>query len=246
MQRACALAGDLDMIDMGLVADLDFERGIDLVVAARHALVALDQHRPRALADDGERAGEHRGRRAAGIEEHEMQRPRQRRARGHLDDDAVTHERGVERDRDIVGRNDPAQPLGDRRVAGRQRLRHRADGETRLRARRGRTVPARRRRRPARCAGLRRRRSAAPAFLARALAAASGGAASGFASRISARRSVYFHSSTRRCGRPGDLEPLERGFAQRGGARQAALRRRESRAQGGFSRRPDRPNRRRS
>src|SRR5712692_1010082 len=44
--------------------------------------------------------------------------------------------------------------------------------------------------------------SMAPASLARALAAASGMPASGFASRMSARRSVYFHSSTRRCGRP--------------------------------------------
>src|SRR5258705_2963899 len=44
--------------------------------------------------------------------------------------------------------------------------------------------------------------SAAPASLARALAAASGGGASGFASRMRARRSVYFHSSTRRFGSP--------------------------------------------
>ena len=48
MQRACALAGDLDVVDMSLVADHEFERGIDLVVAARRALVALDQHRARA------------------------------------------------------------------------------------------------------------------------------------------------------------------------------------------------------
>ena len=40
------------------------------------------------------------------------------------------------------------------------------------------------------------------AILARASAAASGAGASGSTSRISARRSVYFHSSTRRCGRP--------------------------------------------
>src|SRR5205807_6595424 len=40
------------------------------------------------------------------------------------------------------------------------------------------------------------------AVWARALVAASGRSASGLASRISARRSVYFHSSTRRCGRP--------------------------------------------
>src|ERR671937_826778 len=44
--------------------------------------------------------------------------------------------------------------------------------------------------------------SVASAALARAFAAASGKPASGFASRMSARRSVYFHSSTRRCGRP--------------------------------------------
>src|SRR6185369_12134783 len=44
--------------------------------------------------------------------------------------------------------------------------------------------------------------SNAPASFARALAAASGGIASGFASRISARKSVYFHSSMRRCGSP--------------------------------------------
>ena len=44
--------------------------------------------------------------------------------------------------------------------------------------------------------------SSAPASLARVLAAASGGPANGLASRISARKSVYFHSSTRRCGSP--------------------------------------------
>ena len=132
MQRAGALAGDLDVVDMGFVADHDLERGVDLVVAARGPLVALDQHRPRALADHGQRAHEHRGRGAAGIEEHEMQRPRQRRARGNLDHDAVAHERGVECDRDVIGRYDPPELPNDRRVAGRQRLRHRADGETRL------------------------------------------------------------------------------------------------------------------
>src|SRR5262249_3923799 len=41
-----------------------------------------------------------------------------------------------------------------------------------------------------------------PASLALLFACASGAGAIGFASRISARRSVYFHSSTRRCGRP--------------------------------------------
>src|SRR5436190_14748740 len=44
--------------------------------------------------------------------------------------------------------------------------------------------------------------SAPAASLARAFAVASGGAASGFASRTRARRSVYFQSSRRRCGSP--------------------------------------------
>src|SRR6266487_1296633 len=44
--------------------------------------------------------------------------------------------------------------------------------------------------------------SVASASLARAFATASGGTARGFASRMSARKSVYFHSSTRRCGSP--------------------------------------------
>src|SRR5437867_3232650 len=46
--------------------------------------------------------------------------------------------------------------------------------------------------------------SVAVASLARAFAAASGTPASGLASRMSARRSVYFQSSRRRCGRPSD------------------------------------------
>ena len=41
-----------------------------------------------------------------------------------------------------------------------------------------------------------------PARRAASFAASSGGGASGLASRISVRRSVYFHSSIRRCGRP--------------------------------------------
>src|SRR5262249_40642747 len=44
--------------------------------------------------------------------------------------------------------------------------------------------------------------SMARTSLARAFAAASGTAASGSASRMSARKSGYFHSSTRRCGKP--------------------------------------------
>ena len=240
MQRARAFAGDLDVVDMGLVADLDFERGIDLVVAARRALVALDQHRPRALADHGERAREHRGRRTAGIEEDEMQRPRQRSAGSHLDHDAVAHEGGVERDRDVIGRDDPAEPSGDRRVAGRQRLRHRADGETGLK--------------PGEIGQFRHEgavdQNDAAAFdggerRAGILRARLGG-------RIRRRRERLRVAHQRAqvgvfplldppVRQPGRLEALERGFARRDRAGQLALRGGERRRQRGFSRRLDRP-----
>ena len=78
VQRARALAGDLDVIDMGLVADLELERRVHLVLAGIRAVVAFDQHRARALLDDDERADEDRGRLLAGIDEDEMDRPRQR------------------------------------------------------------------------------------------------------------------------------------------------------------------------
>ncbi len=77
----------------------------------------------------------------------------------------------------------------------------------------------------------------APAFLARVLAAASGGAASGFASRISARRSVYFQSSTRRCGRPSLANRPKAGLALHGDrviAGQRAARARETAAPARF------------
>ena len=100
-----------------------------------------------------------------------------------------------------VGTTLPSRVV-DRRVAGSQRLRQRTDGQPGLRARRDPTVPARTRRRPERCGVPRPRQRPrrhpwrAPSRPRRAAPA------SGFASRISARRSVYFHSSTRRCGSP--------------------------------------------
>ena len=92
---------------------------------------------------------------------------------------------------------------GDQRVARAPAPAPSSGSSGPARARRGRTAPARRRRRRTRCArpstrrALRRRPWRAP--WRRHPAAR----ASGLASRISARRSVYFHSSTRRCGRPG-------------------------------------------
>ena len=79
MQRVGALADDLDMIDMGLIADEQFERGVDLIVAAGRPLVALDQHHAGALLDHHQRAHEGRRRLFRGDED-EMQRPLDRRA----------------------------------------------------------------------------------------------------------------------------------------------------------------------
>ena len=240
VQRARALARDLDVVDMRLVADLELERGVDLAVAAGRAFVAFDQHRACAAADDHQRAGEDRRRPLAGVEEDEMQRPRQRGARRHLDHGAVAHEGGVERNRDIVGRHDLAElrrsarcrwtraPAAIERMVSPGSSSARSDSS-------GTNAPSTKTmRRPSIGA------KAAPASLARALAAASGGAASGFASRISARRSVYFHSSTRRCGRPAvsnRRNAASRRSAAPGSSRFAVG---EARRQRGLGRRPDR------
>ena len=111
VQRLVALARDLDVIDMRVVGDRQLQRGIGLVVAAVRALMALDQHRARALLDHDERAGEQRGRLVAGRREHEMDRPLDRGAGRDVDHDAVAHEGGVERDRRIVGRDHLAEML---------------------------------------------------------------------------------------------------------------------------------------
>src|SRR5262249_34970069 len=60
MQRASAVAGDLDMIDVGLVTDLELERRVHLVLARDRADVAFDEHRARPLLDDDEGTGEYR------------------------------------------------------------------------------------------------------------------------------------------------------------------------------------------
>ncbi len=87
--------------------------------------------------------------------------------------------------------------------------------------------------------------SIAPALAACAFAAASGGPASGLASRIRARRSVYFHSSTRRCGRPSAAKRPNACCAhigERAVARQPSLGRREALRQRGLGRSLDRVN----
>ena len=122
-------AGDLDVIDMGVVADHELERGVDLM--AGDGVVALDQHGARALLDHDQRAGEHRGRLC-------------RRSRRTPDGSAArrvaplaTWMTAPSRISAVLsattpsplGRHDLAEIGGDQRIARRQRLRHRADGQ---------------------------------------------------------------------------------------------------------------------
>ena len=61
VQRVRAFADDLDVIDMRPVADKQFQRRVDLIVAAGGTFMALDQHGPRARLDDDQRT--HKARR---------------------------------------------------------------------------------------------------------------------------------------------------------------------------------------
>ena len=113
---------------MGVVADHEFERGVDLL--PRRRVMALDQHDAGALLDHHQRAGEHRGRLVAGRGEHQMDRPLDRGALGDMDQRAVAHQRGVELDHALaIRRGDLAEMLGDHGIAGGQRLGHRTDGQ---------------------------------------------------------------------------------------------------------------------
>ena len=199
-----ALAGDLDVIDMRLVADHQLERGVDLIVRAAPGLRGsrpASRARPRSTTTS-ERANTDAGS-LAGVDEDEMDRPRERGPGRDVDHRAVAHEGGVERDR---RHRRSARPCRDAARRARSPAASACAIERMVRPgsscgqigqfRHERAVDehdAARTRSPA---------SSAPASFARAFAAASGAPASGLASRISARRSVYFHSSTRRCGRP--------------------------------------------
>src|ERR1043166_1738728 len=99
------------MIHMRAIADGQFERRIDLIVATLWTVVALDQHGARIRANDDQRTGEHCRRTAPGTDEDEMDRSRKCGALPDLDYRAIAHERGVERNRHIVGGHDLAQKL---------------------------------------------------------------------------------------------------------------------------------------
>jgi hypothetical protein len=129
-----ALAGDFDVIDVSVIAHLELKHRVHLVLARARTDMAFEQHGARAVFDHDERADENRRRLAAGIHEYDMDRLRQRGALRHVDQRAVAHEGGVERNRDVVGRHDLAEMSEQVAIAGRQRLRHGANGEAGLEA----------------------------------------------------------------------------------------------------------------
>src|SRR6185437_5440445 len=103
MQRVCT--GDLEIVDLRFIAGHQFERRIDLGVAA---LVALYDGRPGALLHHDQRAHEHRARFVAAGGKHKMDRPLRRSASGNADYDAVAHQRCVERYGNVVRLKDLA------------------------------------------------------------------------------------------------------------------------------------------
>ncbi len=130
MQCPRALAGYLDVVDMSPVADLELERCVHLILAAGRTVMGFDQHRAGTRLDPHKGTYEDRSRLAAGIDEHEVDRPRQRYFRGNMDHRTITHEGSVERDRDVATRHHLAEMLHQLGIPDRQGLRHRTDGET--------------------------------------------------------------------------------------------------------------------
>ena len=122
-------AGDLDVIDMGVVADHELERGVDLMSGA--GVVALDQHGARALLDHDQRAGEHRGRRLSPVAANTRWIGRSSVA------PLATWMTAPSRISAVLSATTPSPSAGTTlpslsatsAIARRQRLRHRADGQ---------------------------------------------------------------------------------------------------------------------
>ena len=169
----------------------------DLVGDAVPAAVALEEPHGGVGADLDDVAGEDRHRRLAGGEMHDLERPRRARIPGHGHDHAALQERGVQRQHGVVGiGEEPADALGARGEHIGERLDANALGADEIGKLRPvdavgdddlRAVEAGERiavgERRQRCRRRLRRRAAPP-------------------SASAARRSVYFHASTRRCGSP--------------------------------------------
>ena len=180
---------------MGLVADHEFERRVDLMRGGR-ALMALDEHRAGAVLDHDQRAREHRGRLVAA---------RRRTRAGSADRRRtpaatwITTPSLISAVLSATAASSVAhlgEMLAHQRIAGGERLRQRPDGQAGLSAAEVRQLGAKRRRRtPA--AGLEVGQHA-PASLARALAAAS--AAPRAAWRRASARAGRCISTPRRAG----------------------------------------------
>ena len=127
MECAKPFRRDLEVVDLGAVPDHEIARGIHLVVGAGRALVAFDQHRAGAVLDHDQIADKTRRRLVAGGDRDDMERPRDIGALGDTYDDAVAHQRRIERNRDITGRRNLAHMGGHEAVVVRQGPRHRAD-----------------------------------------------------------------------------------------------------------------------
>ena len=81
VERIAALGADLDVIEIGAVAEHEIDGGIDLVVDPVGSVMALEQREAGAGADHHEGAREHRRRALRPVGEDEMQRPRRAHAR---------------------------------------------------------------------------------------------------------------------------------------------------------------------
>ena len=126
---AAAFTRDLDVIDPRRVANHQLKRGVDSIIRLAATLVGLDQRRAGAFTDHHQRSGDHRRRRSTGIDENQVDRPLDGDIRRNRDHDAVAGQRGVERERGIVGGHHRAQTLRQHGLVQGQRFRHRANGK---------------------------------------------------------------------------------------------------------------------
>ncbi len=112
MERISRFPLELDVVDGGLIADLDLGHGIALKAFQAKAAVALQQRGGGALLGHDDVAGHHGGRRAGAVEMNEVDRLLECHAFGNAQRDAAGHKRGVQREHGVVlARIDLAQGL---------------------------------------------------------------------------------------------------------------------------------------
>ena len=124
MERAGTLAAYLGVVHLSVLSHHQLHRMVDLVVEFVRAFVTFHDGRMRALADDNQRAREQSSCGRGGVDELQVNWPGNNGAFGDSDYRAVSHERSIERDRDVVGRNHGAERADNLRIAGRERTGH--------------------------------------------------------------------------------------------------------------------------